>query len=65
MADCVRIQKVAAENGLEITPAEAREIWEDYSEMYFCAGWLILPRTDRELWKEIERIENRGEQVSL
>jgi hypothetical protein len=47
--DCQRIQAIALErHGLEISLAEAQELWDDYSDK-FCAGWLFLPDSDNEL----------------
>ena len=50
---CKRIQRVAKEHGEKITLTEAQLIWEDYSDFY-CAGWLMLPESDSELWFTIE-----------
>jgi hypothetical protein len=43
--DCQRIMKVAAKHGLTMSMLAAQRVWEHHSEM-FCAGWLMIDRTD-------------------
>ena len=52
--DIKRIVKVAADNGITLTLKQAEIVWEHVSESY-SAGWLILPKTDKELWEYLNR----------
>ncbi|MEG1565366.1 MAG: hypothetical protein RR342_01325 [Bacilli bacterium] len=52
--DCQRIKDVCAKHSENITLYEAQEIWQDVSDSY-CAGWLFLPETDKELWSMINQ----------
>lgn len=60
--DCLRIQKVCLQKGYYGDVTECEDIWQEYSTE-LCAGWLFLPKTDEELWLQIEKyvIERRTE----
>ena len=48
-ADVARIIHVAAAHGVVLSALEAEKAWDDYSES-LCAGWIILPESDDEIW---------------
>ena len=50
--DVIRIINVCAKHNIEITSAEAEELWNKYSDDY-CAQWLILPDSDEYLFEII------------
>lgn len=50
--DIIRIINVCAKHNIEITIAEAEELWLNYSDEY-CAQWLILPDSDETLFEII------------
>lgn len=47
--DIIRIKKVMRDRGIDLTTAEADEIWSVHSDNY-CAIWLGLPSDDNELF---------------
>ena len=51
-ADIMRIINVCAKHNVEITPDEAEELWNIYSDDY-CAQWLGLPDSDEHLFEII------------
>ena len=51
-ADIIRIVDVCAKHNIEITFAEAEELWNKYSDDC-CAQWLILPDSDDYLFEVI------------
>lgn len=50
--DVRRIVNVMKDKGIEITPNEADELWDRYSDD-FDAQWLGLPNNDNEIFKII------------
>ena len=54
--DTKRIVKVSFDNGIILTLKEAETIWEDYSDS-MAAGWMGLPKDDKELWLIISEQE--------
>ena len=50
--DCIRVAKVALDNGYYITPTEAQVLWGEYSDSR-CAGWIMMPNDDEEIWQNI------------
>lgn len=50
--DVRRIVELLDSKGIIITPSEAEELWSIYSDDW-CAGWLILPSNDNELFRII------------
>ena len=50
--DVKRIVEVFKIKGIKITLDEAHELWCEYSDR-FCASWLILPKSDEELFKVV------------
>lgn len=52
-SDVNRLVKIAADQGVEIAPADAMAAWEDYSETS-CAGWLMMPQDDELVWAAIQ-----------
>ena len=50
--DIIRIINVCAKHNIEITIAEAEELWSTYSDDY-CAQWLGLPDSDEHLFEMI------------
>ncbi len=50
--DVIRIVNVCTKHNIEITFAEAEELWNKYSDDY-CAQWLILPDSDEYLFEII------------
>ena len=52
MIDILRIVQVCADRNISITPSEAQELWKIHSDNN-CAGWLILPENDNELFEII------------
>lgn len=46
--DIIRIKKVMRDKGIELTTAEADELWSIYSDES-CAQWLGLPSDDEKL----------------
>lgn len=46
--DIARIIRILAERGHTLTPKQAADAWEAYSETYF-AGWLVLPEKDEDV----------------
>ena len=45
-----RIVKIFKDRNIEITPSEANELWDKYSDD-LCASWLILPLDDNEIFE--------------
>ena len=57
--DVRRIVELFKSKGIIITPSEAEELWDDYSDS-MCAGWLILPSNDNELFEiVVEQAKNK------
>jgi hypothetical protein len=51
--DVKRIVKAFINNGMEITPDDAHNAWEDYSDEVYCAGWMGLAElTDENIVEE-------------
>lgn len=50
--DVERIVAVCADRGYHITSRDAMAAWEKYSDE-LCAGWLILPRDDADVFEEV------------
>ena len=50
--DVIRIINVCEKHNIEITFAEAEELWSTYSDDY-CAQWLCLPDSDEYLFEII------------
>jgi hypothetical protein len=50
--DVERIVKIAAANGVVLSPKEAEKAWEENSDN-MCAGWLCLPASDDSVWLEL------------
>jgi hypothetical protein len=56
--DCNRIQHALMEHGYYATISQCAELWQLNSED-MAAGWLFLPKTDKEIYEEVKRyIEN-------
>lgn len=51
--DIKRIQKVLLDNGFEASLTECHNFWDNYS-FERSATWLILPESDKDLFKELE-----------
>ena len=47
--DVERIVKILAERGYRATNHQANQVWDMYSES-MCAGWMILPENDEEVF---------------
>lgn len=49
--------------GLNISLQDARNLWEELSREEYCAGWLVLPREDRDvadmLFDRVKRINRK------
>ena len=43
--DCIRIAKICAGRGIFISPEQAENLWQSYSDS-MCAGWIGLPKDD-------------------
>jgi hypothetical protein len=52
-ADCERIQRVVRSKGYDLTLRECEDIWAHHSDT-MCAGWLLLPTEDEDLWFDIQ-----------
>lgn len=50
--DVARIQRVAMAHGFVLTPMQAEQVWDLYSDS-MAAGWMGLPESDEELWEII------------
>jgi len=50
--DTERIVHVAFKHGVILTLKQAEMVWERYSDS-MAAGWMDLPKTDKELWNII------------
>lgn len=48
--DCLRIQKALKSFDCEVGLDDAYDLWCNMSEDDYCAGWLILPNNDREIF---------------
>lgn len=53
--DIIRIQRVLLKHGWESTYKECSDLWENHSADVR-AGWLLLPKSDEELWNELETL---------
>ena len=51
-SDVDRIIEVMGISGLEVSPEQARLMWENHSES-MAAGWLILHHKDEDLFMEL------------
>jgi hypothetical protein len=47
--DVRRIVEIGYRRGFEVADADAQDAWTDFSDSH-CAGWLILPADDDEVW---------------
>lgn len=54
--DIQRIVSVCARKGYELSEQDAMLAWEKYSEDHYCAGWLILPKEDEQLFNDIMKV---------
>lgn len=54
--DIQRIMLVCLQNDYLISQQDAMIAWEKYSEDYFCAGWLVLPKKDEEILSAVLKI---------
>lgn len=50
--DIKRIVEICEKHDIQITPDEAEELWNWYSDDY-CAQWLCLPSDDEDLFEII------------
>jgi len=50
--DSIRIAAVAYEHSIVLTLKQAEKVWQIYSDS-MAAGWMLLPKTDEELWEII------------
>lgn len=53
LADATRFARVAGERGYTWSVKEAFKNWEEHS-LDYAAGWLTMPKTDDDLWKDWE-----------
>lgn len=51
-ADCDRICRVLGSYGIVVSLHDAERMWGEYSES-LCAGWLILPESDEEIFETL------------
>jgi len=60
--DCKRIRKVLEDNNTEASLYECEWLWIEYSSG-LSAGWIILPKTDFEIWEILEEtvLERRAQ----
>lgn len=49
IGDIRRIQAVVQAHGYECSVAQARKLWDMYSDS-MAAGWMILPESDDDIW---------------
>lgn len=49
-ADVERIVAICASKGIHISPTDAHEAWDRYSNSV-CAGWIILPVSDEDIFE--------------
>ena len=54
--DIQRIVSVCKDKGYELSEEDAIVAWEKYSEDYFAAGWLVLPKNDDYLFESIMKV---------
>lgn len=50
--DCIRMKRLAAEKGYDLTLHECEQIWQWHSNSV-CASWLMLRSSDDDLWTEM------------
>ncbi len=50
--DITRMRQICHRKGFETTRADVTEAWAHHSERV-CAGWLVLPEDDEELFLEL------------
>jgi hypothetical protein len=53
--DCKRIQQILLDHGYEASLKECQKLWQKRSDDW-CAGWLILPDSDDEIWSDLESV---------
>ncbi len=60
MDDVLRIRKALWDKGVNTYLIDAYLMWDEYSES-LCAGWIILPETDEEIFNILVSTEDEGE----
>jgi hypothetical protein len=53
--DVQRIIRVLKEKGYECDEELANSLWRHFSDL-MCAGWLVLPKEDSELFNDLQRV---------
>ena len=57
-SDCKRIQNILEKNGYRASLEDCEKLWDKYSDS-MCAGWIILPDDDEDVYSNIRMyIEN-------
>lgn len=59
--DVQRIVSVCKDKGYELSEENAMIAWEKYSEDYYAAGWLILPKKDEDVVNAILKVMEEEE----
>jgi len=54
LEDCQRIQRVLLENGYDASLDQCERAWHSYGEENYCAGWLVLPKEDQEIFERLK-----------
>lgn len=54
--DIQRIVSVCEQKGYQISEQDAIIAWEKYSEDYYAAGWMMLPKDDKDVFGGIMRV---------
>jgi len=57
-SDCKRIQNILEKNGYRASLEDCEKLWDKHSDS-MCAGWIILPDDDEDVYSNIRMyIEN-------